>query len=890
MLALYIGVLCHEFGMFPLGKKSFDKYSYRGLEATRKRHALTSFQTLADPDGRDTDLNDELRDIIRRLKNVSSHALAMAALISAYHSRFLSLEHFANLENDASGIDKIRRQGLNCEKVNKQLIDTAKCLPSESLVVAQQLSAIFRFADAIEMDRSRVPAPFLLEAEGRADMQNREDLKRQVVERVTIEDGEVSIQFNCPSADLKADITWPWPSNAQIKTDSLSEIVTINVVFDLLRDLFPSFEKQSAADTIKAIKSKLDNWLDNPQGKRNESSIAFVAALSVICDVVDEYNAIKIVGQNLARVLKLGRVQWGETLDLVKMSLLKVVMARQKSLLETHRDQANELYEFKFVFQSRHFAQDLLKLIGRKESFDYYSVVSRSRQTIKDVYYDVWLNGAQCFALAAKGASCRWRVTDDVDAFQVKETQQVSGDYRKFTTRSFPVEARDENGRPARVPSLVQSQFGEHLFKSLLPVAGIENERCTLVVVRGTSGKWAKLNLDTFYITDRCEKPLEDCEEIEIVSPDATVVADLSEILAASFKLFKTQKSRIERFSQALSLSAQDSKRELLWLDVDTGVDDAMGLLLALRAPESCAVIGVSAVGGNVSLEQVLTNTAKIVFFSGVFPKPPLFKGFAPLGSKPDASNVHGKNGIGEIDDFVPDFVMPEWADLTAGFERLVAQHEKGEITFVATGPLTNLAKLTQDCPESVKQLKAIVIMGGAFDEPGNRAAKAEFNIHSDPESAVSVLAFCQENGIRHYFVPLDITHQAVLQRGLVNDPVHERNRDVQFIKALSAHYMHFYDKNQAMDGCPLHDPMAVGFALWPELFTSDNFHVEIASSGMGAFSGATSADSRPTRLYRNLEKQVSGVVLQVDREEFLKRFQEKVLRINTEKWGTPCK
>ena len=51
------------------------------------------------------------------------------------------------------------------------------------------------------MDSSRVPAPFLLQGAGRAAMQNREDLKRQVVAAVLIEDGVVNIRFNCPLAN-----------------------------------------------------------------------------------------------------------------------------------------------------------------------------------------------------------------------------------------------------------------------------------------------------------------------------------------------------------------------------------------------------------------------------------------------------------------------------------------------------------------------------------------------------------------------------------------------------------------------------------------------------------------------------------------------------------------
>lgn len=68
-----------------------------------------------------------------------------------------------------------------------------------------------------------------------------------------------------------------------------------------------------------------------------------------------------------------------------------------------------------------------------------------------------------------------------------------------------------------------------------MSIAAIENERCTLEVVGNAAGKWAHLNLDIFFVKYSKGTPLEMCEEIEIVSAHATVVADLSEILAASF-------------------------------------------------------------------------------------------------------------------------------------------------------------------------------------------------------------------------------------------------------------------------------------------------------------------------------------------------------------------
>ena len=47
-------------------------------------------------------------------------------------------------------------------------------------------------------------------------------------------------------------------------------------------------------------------------------------------------------------------------------------------------------------------------------------------------------------------------------------------------------------------------------------------------------------------------------------------------------------------------------------LDVDTGTDDALALLYAVRHPD-LEVLGVSCVTGNASVEQVVINTLKVL-------------------------------------------------------------------------------------------------------------------------------------------------------------------------------------------------------------------------------------------------------------------------------------
>ncbi len=49
-----------------------------------------------------------------------------------------------------------------------------------------------------------------------------------------------------------------------------------------------------------------------------------------------------------------------------------------------------------------------------------------------------------------------------------------------------------------------------------------------------------------------------------------------------------------------------------LILDVDTGVDDAMGIMLALAAPD-VEVLAITCCQGNTPLENVLKNTLRVL-------------------------------------------------------------------------------------------------------------------------------------------------------------------------------------------------------------------------------------------------------------------------------------
>jgi pyrimidine-specific ribonucleoside hydrolase len=172
-------------------------------------------------------------------------------------------------------------------------------------------------------------------------------------------------------------------------------------------------------------------------------------------------------------------------------------------------------------------------------------------------------------------------------------------------------------------------------------------------------------------------------------------------------------------------------------LDVDTGTDDALAILYAVRHPD-LDVLGISCVTGNTSVEQVVTNTLKVLDAADA-PYIPVARGATqPLverGRTEDA--FHGEGGLGGV--FLPSPARSP-SGLTA-VEMLQRQitGSPDPVTLVALAPQTNLAMLLTLYPELTANLERIVFMGGSAGG-GNVTAVAEFNVWQDPEAASCVI------------------------------------------------------------------------------------------------------------------------------------------------------
>jgi purine nucleosidase len=253
-------------------------------------------------------------------------------------------------------------------------------------------------------------------------------------------------------------------------------------------------------------------------------------------------------------------------------------------------------------------------------------------------------------------------------------------------------------------------------------------------------------------------------------------------------------------------------------LDVDTGIDDMVALLIAATAPE-LNLRGVTCVAGNVEIHHVARNTGKILRMAGRGDVPVSIGAARPLHRRlRTAQDTHGPTGTGyvELTGEDPSLGSTDFTPVPAA--RYIGAHidrHPGELTLVALGPLTNLASAVLNGIDLAGGLRQSIWMGGTIEERGNTTETGEWNACVDPEAAEACLA---AGAISHLF-PLDATQDVIFTMddldSLPGTPLAAIVRDaVRF-------YVAFHREADGIDGCYLHDPVTlIGSLLRPDLVT----------------------------------------------------------------------
>lgn len=273
-------------------------------------------------------------------------------------------------------------------------------------------------------------------------------------------------------------------------------------------------------------------------------------------------------------------------------------------------------------------------------------------------------------------------------------------------------------------------------------------------------------------------------------------------------------------------------------LDVDPGVDDAMAIILALNSPE-IEVMGVSVVSGNVPLSDCARNAMQVLELLERQDMPVYVGASKPLVREAVyAFEIHGERGLGEAE--LPEPEMMPLGDATSFLIESI-NARPGEVTVVATGPLTNLAIAEAREPGILQQARRIIAMGGALQEPGNVTPMSEFNFHIDPHAARNVLMA----GANVTLLPLGVTQQVALDQATLQQQIDAGAKYAPFCVEAARSVIAAGKRLYGRDNMFLHDPLAVALAIAPDICETEIHWLDVETDGQLA-AGQVVVDRRP--------------------------------------------
>ena len=290
-------------------------------------------------------------------------------------------------------------------------------------------------------------------------------------------------------------------------------------------------------------------------------------------------------------------------------------------------------------------------------------------------------------------------------------------------------------------------------------------------------------------------------------------------ILLAAFTTV-TGNTQVSSANHSLDAKPQiNANTQLVIIDTDIGddIDDAFALALALKSPE-LRILGVTTAFGDTELRARLVD--RLLQSVGRSDIPVL------AGVETKTDNVMTQAAYARQ--------MAEGRRHADGVDFLLKQIRlhPGQITLIAIGPLFNVQEAIKRDPTTFKKLKRVVMMGGSIDRGyddahtgAHRPADAEWNINRDPAGGQALFAA----GVPVFMMPLDSTQ--------IHLETREREAIFSHGSALTDQVTLLYHQWMALSaGHPaaptLFDPVAVAYAIHPELCETQPMHITVDDKG----------------------------------------------------------
>ncbi len=282
----------------------------------------------------------------------------------------------------------------------------------------------------------------------------------------------------------------------------------------------------------------------------------------------------------------------------------------------------------------------------------------------------------------------------------------------------------------------------------------------------------------------------------------------------------------------------QTTPRKVI-IDCDPGIDDAAALAMALLDPR-LEVVAVTAVGGSVGPEQATANVQSVVAFLDPprLPRLGVAPGDAAAFETPPA--MQGPDGLGGAE--LPRVQLHGGHQSEKVIWESIRAHPR-EITILALGPLTNVARVFKRDPSIVELVAGVVVSGGTVHAAGNASPVADFNFFADPQAARLVI----REPLKKTLVPLETSSQVMLGFEFLDQLPREFSRAGQLLRRMMPHAFRAHRQLLGSEGIWLHDVVSLVALTNPELFERMTVAADVETVGE-LTAGMLVVDRRQTR------------------------------------------
>jgi pyrimidine-specific ribonucleoside hydrolase len=285
---------------------------------------------------------------------------------------------------------------------------------------------------------------------------------------------------------------------------------------------------------------------------------------------------------------------------------------------------------------------------------------------------------------------------------------------------------------------------------------------------------------------------------------------------------------------------------ETVWIDTDISigspireVDDAYALVLALHSPE-IRLAGISTSYGNAPLGHTTRAARELIRKFG-----------GPANMRPEQvfTGATSAAGIGRR---------------TQASEALARRLEKESVTYVALGPLTNLATFLRLHPKSARKIKRVIFLGGQEEGttlalgPGGSLHIHDANVFKDPAAVAAVM----RSRLPLTLVPIRTASNLLLNREDLRE-LEQHGGAGRYLSRRSKVWLWFWTNVAKTNGGAIFDALAVVAATRAELVSSETRYAKMDEGGSLRVTRSLTSGARPVRYCMSLRPKTKSVVLQ---------------------------